>query len=223
MKEKDTLKKFVDLISREKSLREKEEKIQEEKKRAIEEQKDKRRRKIIEGEMKIEEDPVQKKEVVQNIKLFEWEAPERYQIKLNSKGFKIILVLSLAFIVLLAILGKYFLIAAIISVLFVLYAAGTTKPLIANHKITKRGIDTTNELYEWYMLDSFFFAEKEEYYTLVVNTKLKFPRVLIMLVGKKDKDAIFVILQEHLLYQDIKKQDKVEEINYGKYIPLEKV
>ncbi len=44
-----------------------------------------------------------------------------------------------------------------------------------------------------------------------------------MLVGKKDKDAIFVILQEHLLYQDIKKQDKVEEINYGKYIPLEKV
>ncbi len=110
--------------------------------------------------MKIEEDPVQKKEVVQNIKLFEWEAPERYQIKLNSKGFKIILVLSLAFIVLLAILGKYFLIAAIISVLFVLYAAGTTKPLIANHKITKRGIDTTNELYEWYMLDSFFSQRK---------------------------------------------------------------
>ncbi len=32
MKEKDTLKKFVDLISGEKSLREKEEKIQEEKK-----------------------------------------------------------------------------------------------------------------------------------------------------------------------------------------------
>ena len=223
MKEKDTLKNLADLITGEKALREKEEKLKEEKKRAKEEQDDKRRKKIIEGKIQIEEDPVQMKEVVQNIKLFQWEAPERYQIKLNSKGFMVILAVSLAFIVLLAILGKYFLIAAIISILFVLYAAGTTKPFDVKHKITKRGIDTANKLYEWYMLDSFYFAEKEKYYTLIVNTKLNFPRVLIMLVHKKDKDAIFVILQKYLLYEDIKKQNTIDEVTYGKYIPLEKV
>jgi hypothetical protein len=223
MKEKDRFKDLADLITGEKSLREKEERLREEKKKAIEEQKDMRRRKIVEGKLQLEEDPVQKRDVVQNIKLFEWEAPERYQVKLNSKGFMVILALSLAFIVLLAILGKYFLIAAIVSILFVLYAAGTTKPLIAKHKITKRGVDTTNKLYEWYMLDSFFFAEKGDYYTLVINTKLNFPKVLIMLVNKKDRDAIFVILQKYLLYEEIKKQAKIDKVTYGEYVPLEKL
>jgi len=222
-KEKDSLKKLADFLTGEKALREKEEEIQKAKKKAIKDEKDKRRKKIIEGEVQLEEDPVQKKEVVQNIKLFEWSAPERYQIKLNSKGFLIILALSLAFIALLAVLGKYFLIAAIVSVLFVVYAAATTKPLIAKHKITKRGIDTIGKLYEWYMLESFYITKKEDTYTIIVNTKLNFPKVLIMLAKKKDKDAVFVILQKHLLYEDIKKQNKIDIISYGEYIPLEKV
>ena len=107
--------------------------------------------------------------------------------------------------------------------LFVLYAAATTKPLIVKHKITKRGIETTGKLYEWYMLDSFYITKKEEIYTILVNTKLNFPKMLIMLAKKKDKDAIFVILQKHLLYEEIKKQKKIDIISYGEYIPLEKV
>ncbi len=222
-KEKDSLKKLADFLTGEKALREKEEELKKAKKKAIKDEKDKRRKKIIEGEVQLEEDPVQKKEVVQNIKLFEWSAPERYQIKLNSKGFLIILALSLAFIALLAVLGKYFLIAAIVSMLFVVYAAATTKPLVVKHKITKRGIDTIGKLYEWYMLESFYITKKEDTYTIIVNTKLNFPKVLIMLAKKKDKDAIFVILQKHLLYQDIRKQNKIDIISYGEYIPLEKV
>jgi len=222
-KEKDSLKNLADFLTGEKALREKEEEIQKAKKKAIKDEKDKRRKKIIKGEVQLEEDPVQKKEVVQNIKLFEWSAPERYQIKLNQKGFLVVIALSLGFIALLAVLGKYFLIAAIISVLFVVYAAATTKPLIVRHKITKRGIDTAGKLYEWYMLESFHITKKEDTYTIIVNTKLNFPRVLIMLAKKKDKDAIFVILQKHLLYEDIKKQNKIDIISYGEYIPLEKV
>lgn len=223
VKEKDSLKNLADFLTGEKALRDKEEAIKKAKKQAIKDEKDKRRRKIVKGEIQLEEDPVQKKEVVQNIKLFEWSAPERYQINLNSKGFLIILALSLVFIALLAVLGKYFLIAAIISMLFVLYAAATTKPLIVKHKITKRGIETTGKLYEWYMLDSFYITKKEGIYTILVNTKLNFPKMLIMLAREKDKDAIFVILQKHLLYEEIKKQKKIDIISYGEYIPLEKV
>lgn len=75
VKEKDSLKKFSRFSYRKKALRDKEA-IKKAKKQAIKDEKDKRRRKIVKGEIQLEEDPVQKKEVVQNIKLFEWSAPE---------------------------------------------------------------------------------------------------------------------------------------------------
>ena len=222
-KTKSDFESILNIISGEKSLREREEGILKAKKDAIEEQANMRRKKIMEGEVKLEEDPVQKVEVVQNIKLFEWSAPDRYQFKFNNKGFLIIVVLSLLLTLLLAILGNYLLMAAIISMLFLLYVAGTTKPLTVKHKITARGIDTGGKLYEWYMLDSFFFSRKENTFFLVVGTKLNFPKVLIFLFKEKDKDALFVLLREKLLYQDIRKWGRMDSMNYGEYIRLEDI
>ena len=218
------MKKLADFLTGERALRDKEQSIANAKKEAIKEEKNKRRRDIVEGKAKLKEDPVQKKKVVQNIKLFEWSAPERYQIKLQSKNFLIIVVISLLFISLLAVLGKYYLIAAIISVLFVIYAAGSTKPLIAKHKITARGIETVGKLYEWYMLEDFYFCKKGNMYTLLVQTKLNFPKALVLLCNEKDKDPIFVILQKKLLYRDIRKKlSKVDVLSFGEYVPLERI
>lgn len=222
--ENDSMEKLADFLTGEKALRDKEQSIENAKKEAIKEEKNKRRKKIVEGQAELEEDPVQKKKVVQNIKLFEWSAPERYQIKLQSKNFLIIVVISLLFISLLAVLGKYYLIAAIISVLFVIYAAGSTKPLIAKHKITARGIETVGKLYEWYMLEDFYFCKKGNMYTLLVQTKLNFPKALVLLCNEKDKDPIFVILQKKLLYRDIRKKlSKVDVLSFGEYVPLERI
>ncbi len=222
--ENDSMEKLADFLTGEKALRDKEQSIENAKKEAIKEEKNKRRKNIVEGKVELEEDPVQKKKVVQNIKLFEWSAPERYQIKLQSKNFLIIVVISLLFISLLAVLGKYYLIAAIISVLFVIYAAGSTKPLIAKHKITARGIETVGKLYEWYMLEDFYCCKKGNMYTLLVQTKLNFPKALVLLCNENDKDPIFVILQKKLLYRDIRKKlNKVDVLSFGEYVPLEKI
>ncbi len=222
-KEKNTLDKFYDIISGEKSLREKERVIQEAKRNAIKEEKNKRRAEIVKGSVKLEVDPVQEKEVVQNIKLFEWEANDRYQVKFNNKGFLMVVVMSLVFILLLAILGHYFMMVAMIAALFLLYVSGTTKPNLVKHKVTARGIDTYDKLYEWYMLDSFYFCKKEDAFFLLIETKLNFPNLLTLLVSEKDKDALFVLLQERLLYKDVRKQGRIDKISYGEYIPLEKV
>ncbi len=223
-KEKNEFEKIAEILTGEKNMRDRQEKLRKEKIKAKNEEKNRRRERIVKGEDVLEVEEVQKKEIVQNIKLFEWKAPERYEINLDNKGFLVILAVALLFIVFLAILGKYFLIAAIISVLFVLYAAGTTKPLVVTHKITSRGIDTAGKLYEWYMLEDFYFSKKGDFYTLMVQTKLNFPKALVLLCNEKDKDAVFVILQKNLLYRDIrKKQNKIDIISYGEYVPLEKV
>ena len=220
---KNEIEKILDVITGEKALREKEKEIKRMKKKAIEDQKNKKRKQIVEKEVKLEEDPIQKREVVQNIKLFEWSAPDRYKISFSNKKFLIIVVLVLLFSLLLAILGNYLLMAAIMSLLFLLYIAGTTKPIIIKHKITARGVDTVGKLYEWYMLEDFFFSKKDDQYMLVINTRLNYPRTLILLLKEKDKDALFVLLQEQLLYKDIRKWSWLDKITYGEYIPLEEV
>lgn len=222
-KKKNDFENLMDIITGEKNLREKQEKIKKAKVNAILKEKDKRRKKIVQKEVVLEEDPVQDTKVVQNIKLFEWSALDRYQFKFDNRSFLIIVVLSLLFALLLAILGNYLLMAAIMAMLFLLYVAGTTKPVKVKHRITARGIETGEKLYEWYMLDTFFFTKRDKNILLIVNTKLNFPKVLILLVGSKDKDAIFVLLQEKLLYEDIRKWGWLDRINYGEYISLEKV
>lgn len=219
------LEQLSQIISGEVGLRKREESIKKAKEEAIENQKNIRRKNIVEGKNKLEKDPIleNEKAVVQNIKLFEWEAPDRYEFKFNNKPFLIIVILSLFFILLLAILQNYFLMGSVVALLFVIYVFGTTKPQIVKHKITARGFDTGGKLYEWFLLKNFYFTKKGKQLMLLVETSLRLPAMLMFLVSEKDKEAIFVLLQEKLLYKDIRKQGRLEKMNYGEYIPLEKI
>jgi hypothetical protein len=211
------------ILTGEMKLRMQEDEMEKVKKKAIERQKDIRRQKIVKGEEKIEkEDPTQKK-VVQNIKLFEWEAPIRFKMPFDSRTYLLVVGACLVFIVFLAVLGNYGLMAAIIAMLFFVYAAGTIEPIKVKHMVTTRGIDSLGKLYEWFMLEDFWFSDKEGQNLLVVGTKLRVPGRLMMLVDKKDRAAIFVLLQDKLLYKEIRKQGRVEKMSLGEYIPMEKI
>jgi len=212
-----------EILSGEMKLREREEKLAKLKEDAKKKQKAEKRKKIAQKEIVLEESDIPTKKVVQNIKLFEWEAPDRYKFDFESKTFWGILALVLVFILYLAILGHYYFMAAIVALVFLIYVAGTNDPVIVKHKITSRGIDTGNKLYEWFMLDSFWFSKKGDQYMLIVETRLRYPKSLIMLLSEGDKDAIFVLLQEKVLYKDIRKQSKLDRLTFGDYIPFDKV
>jgi len=219
----DEFKDILNILSGEMQLREKEEKIKKLKEEAISQQKTKKRVLVASKEIILEDSDVPTKKVVQNIKLFEWEAPDRYEFNFESKSFWVILSISLLFVLFLAILQQYYLMAAIIALLFFVYVSGTNKPLKVTHKITARGIDTGGRLYEWFMLNNFWFSIKNGQYLLIVETKLRYPRALIMLLDQADKDALFVLLQEKVLYKDIRKQGKIDTLTYGQYIPFEEI
>ncbi len=211
------------ILSGEMQLRMKEEKMEKLKKRAVERQKDIRRKKVVRGEAVLEKDDVTEKTVVQNISLFEWEAPIRVRMPIDPKSYLITVGLCLIFIVFLAVLGHYGLMAAIVALLFFIYVAGTTEPINVKHKITSRGVDSMGKLYEWFMLDEFWYTKREDQYMLIITTNLRIPAKLIMLVSKKDMSPLFVLLQDKLLYKDIRKQGKVEKMTFGEYVPLEKI
>jgi hypothetical protein len=45
----------------------------------------------------------------------------------------------------------------------------------------------------------------------------------VLLLDEKDRLPIFLLLQEYVLYKDVKKQGKLEKMSFGEYIPLEDV
>jgi hypothetical protein len=211
------------IISGEMALKKKEEKLKKLKDEAIKSQKNEKRRKVIQKQVKLEDDDLQPKKVVQNIKLFEWEAPDRFEYSFNNKSFVVVIAISLVLILFLAILGKYYLMGALISLLFFMYVVSTTKPEIVKNKITAKGIEYSGKLYEWFIFSNFYFTNRRGQSVLIVETKLRFPATLIFLLDEKDRLPIFLLLQEFVLYKDVKKQRKLEKMNYGEYIPLEKV
>ena len=159
---------IMDILSGEMQLREKEEKIEKLKDDAKKKHKAEKRRKVVEKEFVLEESDIPTKKVIQNMKLFEWEAPDRYAFNFQTKTFWVLLAIILMFILYLAILGQYFLMAAIVGLVFFVYVAGTNKPIQVKHKITSRGIDTGNKLYEWFMLENFWFSIKNGQYMLII-------------------------------------------------------
>lgn len=220
---KDEFGDILEILSGEMQLREKEEKLTKMKEEAKSRQKAEHRKKIAEKDIILEESDIPTKKVVQNIKLFEWEAPDRYKFNFNTKTFWIILAISLLFVLFLAILEQYYLMAAIISLLFFIYVLGTNKPVKVKHKITARGVDTGGKLYEWFMLDNFWFSIKNGQYFLVVETRLRYSKALILLLEKVEKNALFVLLQEKVIYKDIRKQSRIDVLTYGNYIPFEEI
>lgn len=211
------------ILTGEMKLRMEEEEMDKIKKKAVAREKDIRRKKIIKGEEKMEKEDPSEKKVVQNIRLFEWEAPIRLKVPFNPRTYLLIVGACLLFIVFLAVLGHYGLMASIIALLFFIYTAGTIEPITVKHTITTRGIDSLGRLYEWFLLEDFWFTDKEGQNILVVGTKLRAPGRLLLLIDKKDRGAIFVLLQDKLLYRDIRKQGRVEKMSLGEYIPLEKI
>jgi hypothetical protein len=214
---------FLKVISGEMALEKKQKEIEKAKQKAVEEEKDNRRKEIVDGKVKLVVEEAKAPKVVQNIKLFEWEAQDRYEMPFDKKLFTVIVVLTLALTLLFAILGHYFLMGAMIALVFLVYVLGTTKPQNVVHRITKKGFDTGGKLYEWHLLSDFYFTKKGDQLTLIVRTKLNFPGALILLLNEKEKDPIFVLLQDKLAYRDIRKQGRLDKMNWGEYIPLDKI
>jgi hypothetical protein len=220
--EKNSLLNIARFLSGESSLGKERERAEELKKKAKEKQREAIRTGIKQGLAELEPEG-QDKKIVQNIKLFEWTAPIRVKFFFDFKAFLGIVSLMLVFILYLAILGHYALMGVMIALVFFIYVAGAIEPISVTHKITARGIETFDKLYEWFLLENFYFAKKNGQTMLYVGTKLRFPTRLIMLLDEKEITPLFMLLQDKVLYKDIRKQGFIDKATYGIYIPLENI
>ena len=130
--------------------------------------------------------------------LIKWTAAER-AFKKRDKDFWITAISILVlFSVVLIFIEEFFLIVALVSVLFLYYVLSTVPPQEVDYKITNRGIHFGDSKYSWDILLRFWFRQSLNVELLEFETNLRVPRQISLVIKESDKEEIKKIVLKKL-------------------------
>ncbi len=131
--------------------------------------------------------------------LFEWGALKRpYQKKDKEFWVTVLSILGLVSLILVFV-KEFFLILALLGFVFLYYVLTTVQPEKSKYKITNKGIYiSSSEKLDWGVLKRFWINEKWNYQVLNIETWLKFPRVISLVIPKKEKEEIIELLEKYI-------------------------
>ena len=130
--------------------------------------------------------------------LFEWEAAERaYQKKDKDFWVTAIAILILVSVILIFI-KEFFLIMALISVLFLYYTLSAVPPGKVKNKLTNRGIYFGELRYSWKNLKKFWFKKSMSSDTICFETELRFPRMVSLVIHPDDMGKLKEIVLKRI-------------------------
>ena len=154
--------------------------------------------------------------------LLEWQSAARPFKKRDREIFltagAIVALISL----ILLFVKEFLLVAVILSLYFVFWVLNTVIPEKVSHKITNKGIGTGGKTYKWEELSRFWFTKKWENKILNVETKMRFPGGLLILLGP-EKEKVKKILGKYLTFEKPEKNWLNGAADWlQKKVPLEK-
>jgi len=130
--------------------------------------------------------------------LFEWTAPER-AFQRRDRDFWITAIAILVLVaVILIFIKEFFLIIALGSILFLFYVLSTVPPENIKNKLTNRGVYFGEARYEWMVLRRFWFKKSLSSQLLAIETNLRFPRQIMLVVDIKDQEKIKEIVVKRI-------------------------
>lgn len=153
---------------------------------------------------------------------FEWTAPERaYQKKNRDYWITAISILILVSVILIFV-KEFFLIMALISVLFLYYALSAVPPGTVKNKITNWAVYFGELRYEWPDLKKFWFKKNLSNLTINFETNLRFPRMVSLVISPENQEEIkkIVIKKIPLLEDSPTFVDKLTKW-FAERLPLE--
>jgi hypothetical protein len=133
--------------------------------------------------------------------LYVWKAPARPFKKRDREYYTTIAAIIFLLTVILLFLREWLLIGVIISIGFMSYVLSTVEPEEVENKITTRGVTAAARRFDWLMLGRFWFSQKWGSEILNIETRIAFPRRLMMLFNKNDKDKIKALIEKYLIFE----------------------
>lgn len=131
-----------------------------------------------------------------------WQAPVRPFKKRDKEFFTTVAAIAFLVCVILLFIKEWLGIAVVASLVFVGYVLATVEPEKTEHEITTRGVKTGDKLYKWEELNRFWFSDKWGQTILNIDTKLRFPSRLIMLLNDQPQDKIKQMLSRYLQFEE---------------------
>lgn len=154
--------------------------------------------------------------------LLEWTSPSRLFKKRDKDYFTNIAAIVFLLVVILLFAREFLLIAAILSIVFLVYVLSTVPPENVKHKITNLGIESADYFYRWENLVEFWFEEQWGQTMLMVRPIIG-ARIIILL-GDQSKIEVRELLTKHIPFREKPEKSWVDNAAswLSKKIPLEK-
>ena len=113
----------------------------------------------------------------------------------------------------------------VLSFAFVAYVLAFVPPGMVNYKISTQGIIVGEDFYFWHFLDSFWFKEKDGVKVLHIQTHLRFPAQLMLVLGTEDEEKVKKIVARFLPFHEIPYKSWMEKWSESlqKHFPLENI
>ncbi len=134
--------------------------------------------------------------------LISWKSADRVFKARGKKYFVKVGLYGIVFILLAIVLKEPFLVGVILSVIFVVYVLASHEPETIEHRITSMGIISGGRPFLWSELDSFWFDKKGDDRLLIVQTNLRFPSRLIIILNSISERTLLDILEKHLHFHE---------------------
>jgi len=155
-----------------------------------------------------------RKEVEENILeekvLVSWEVAARPFKRKDKSFFTTIAIIVFLISLILIFIGEWFLIAAILSLTFLVYVLSTVEPEKIKNEITNLGVRNGERLYKWKQLKEFWFDDKYGHRVLIMETDIKPFSLLVMLLNGVGEEKVKKILSEKIKYRTVVEKNSLD-------------
>ncbi len=165
-----------------------------------------------------------KREAIKEEKaLLSWQSDARPFKKRSAQYFLTVGMIAVFFSLLAILVRELIVVLVIVAVVFVSYVLALVKPDKIYHKISRSGLTSGNHSYLWSDLRSFWFTKKAGFELLVVETNLKFPGRLIIVLEGVAAQAVKNWLKKYIEFREKAPMDWFDKVlrYLGERWPLE--
>ncbi len=157
--------------------------------------------------------------------LLSWEAPSRPFRKKDRSYYTTIAILVILLVLIAFLAREFLLIGVILSFAFVAYVLAFVPPHNIKYKISTQGITIGEDFYFWHFLDAFWFKEKDGTKVLHIQTNLRFPGQLMLVLGDQDEEKVKKIVARFLPFVEVPYKSWMEKWSESlqKNFPLENI
>ncbi len=157
--------------------------------------------------------------------LLSWEAPSRPFRKKDRSYYTTIAILVILVCLIAFLFREFLLMGVLLALAFVSYVLAFVPPHNIKYRISTQGITIGEDFYFWHFLDAFWFKQKEGHKVLHIQTRLRFPAQLMLVLIPQDEEKVKKIVARFLPFVEVPYKSWMEKWSEGlqKNFPLENV